>query len=145
MNEIKKLINLLLILICIGISGASYAGFRGFDWLTTSNYVEFYIGETVDTVEDLKATKKINCNTTSLCITNSTESSLKSCFIEGDSVDMYDWSSSDLNIVDIEGIDCHQGDCEIEIYDHSLPAHRYIELENDLGVLMVFQEAPCSR
>ena len=33
-------------------------------------------GETADTVEALKAAKKINCNTTSLCITNSPESSL---------------------------------------------------------------------
>ena len=33
-------------------------------------------GETADTVEALKAAKKINSNTTSLCITNSPESSL---------------------------------------------------------------------
>jgi hypothetical protein len=54
------------------------------------------------------------------------------CFIEGDNIYMYDWSSSNYHIVDIEDIACYSSGCEIEIYDYTFSSYRYIELEEDL-------------
>ena len=54
------------------------------------------------------------------------------CFREGDSFYMYDWSTSNWHIIDIENIGCYRNGCEIEIYDWTISEYRHIDLEDDL-------------